>query len=186
MSILREGRMATYIGEGENFGAEAEVLSLAPNSAWVRYVTGARTGELELVDDLDLTPLESRSRYAAATEVKSPPVPVLPQPVMAPVTASRDELDDSLDVGLPMRVGAAAVQQTQGTLGVLTMLAHRGDLHRLSTVVDDALIMVANRIRNDSGVCQITSQLDEDDAENLVQMASLALLHSVFGDKNGR
>lgn len=185
MSHLREGRLATFIGEGEDFGAEAEVLSTGASSAWVRFVTGARTGEIDLVDDLDLIPVETRSRYASAPA----PLPVVPQPVlapMAPVTASRDELDDSLDVGLPMRVGAAAVQQTQGTLGVLTMLAHRGDLHRLSSVVDEALIMVANRIRNDSGICQVTAQLDEDDAENLVQMASLALLNSVFGDKNAR
>jgi hypothetical protein len=180
MSILREGRLATYIGEGDDFGAQVEVLSLENRAAWGRFVTGARTGEIELIEDLDLTPAEPRSRYA-----RLDPVVVPVSPVSAPVVviAARDDLDDSLDVGLPLRVGVAQVQHTQGTLGVLTMLATRGDLQRLSTVVDEAFMVVANRIRQDPNVRTVIAQLDDEDAENLVQMASLTLLHSAFGEQ---
>lgn len=173
MSILREGRLATFVGEGPDFGTQAEVISLEHQAAWVRFVTGARTGEIDLIEDADLVPAEPRSRYASAS---------VPVAVPQTVVAARDDLDDSLDVGLPIRVGVAQVQATQGTLGLLTMLATRGDLHRLSTAVDEAFVVVANRIRQDPHLRQILAELDDDDAEKLVQMASLTLLHSAFGE----
>jgi hypothetical protein len=164
---LVEGQLASYVGDGHtgiSLGAQGEVLAFAGHGAHVTLVPR---------DDLAALSSGNRARqqYVAS------------QVVMGGLA---DELDDSLDVGAPPLSTVASVQQSEGTVGVLNMLAAQGYLQRsLSTLNEEVMSVVAHRIRQDPGVREVTAQLDDDDAEDLVQLASLNFLQNSFGVLHG-
>lgn len=170
MTGLREGHLASYVGDGHGgipLGAQGEVLSLAGSGTYVKWVTGSRLGAVDLVDNYDLVPVPPR-RQATAMAL-----------------APSDDLDDSLEVGFAPTTAAVQVQEDEGTPGLLTMLASQGRLRGLANIADEVLSVVAHRVRQDAAVREVTSQLDPDQAEDLVRLTSLSLLQNSFGAAHG-
>lgn len=165
MTGLREGHLASYIGNAPAvpLGSQGEVLSLTGTGAFVKWVTGSRTGGVDLIDAMDLVEVPSRRRHEA---MALPP---------------SDDLDDSLEVGFLPTTAAVQVQEDRGTPGLLTMLASEGRLRGLGNVAEEVLSVVAHRVRQDANVREVTSQLDADEAEDLIQLTALSLLQNAFG-----
>jgi hypothetical protein len=163
---LREGHLASYVGDGHDgipLGAQGEVLSLAGSGAYVKWVTGSRLGAVDLVHNEDLVAVPPRRQ---ATAMALPP---------------SDDLDDSLDVGFMPTTAALQTQEDEGAPGLLTMMASQGRLRGLGNIADEVLSVVAHRVRQDESVREVTSQLDGDQAEDLVQLTALSLLQNAFG-----
>lgn len=153
-----DGAHVSCIAQGEDFGQHGQLLTTMGRAGHVKWATGPKTGRVTMVETDDLIPHRS-SRIAA-----------------------RDELDDSLDVGTIAVTGVREVQDTEGTVGVLNMLASTGRLDGLTEIAQDALDTVIARMRQHPGMREVCAQLDEDEGEELVQLTSQALLRDVFGD----
>lgn len=155
---LPDGSPVAYIGAGEDFGNHGHLLTSLGHGAHVKWASGPKRGRVTLVDTDDLVP----GRHKAAVE--------------------RSELDDSLEVGLPLHAtGMRAVQDTEGTVGVLNLLATSGHLGDLQDVADDALATVVARLRQHDGLRAAVAQLDDEEGEELVQLTAQTLLRDAFG-----
>lgn len=166
MSGLREGHLASYVGDGHDgipLGAQGEVLSRAGSGAYVKWVTGSRQGVIDLVDTEDLVGVPQRRQRTA---VALPP---------------SDDLDDSLEVGFMPTTAAVQTQEEQGAPGLLSMMASQGRLRGLTNMAEEVLSVVAHRVRQDANVREVTAQLDPDQAEDLIQLTALSLLQNAFG-----
>lgn len=156
--LPRDGDAISYIGEGELFGAQGQLLLTAGRGGHVKWATGPRVGQVDLVDRDDLVS-SGRARTAVV----------------------RDELDDSLEVGSITTTGIRHVQDEEGTVGVLNFMASSGHLSGFAGIAEEALGVVAHLVRQDPGMREVVAQLDDDEGEALVQLAATALLRDAFG-----
>lgn len=162
-----EGSDVSYVGPGELFGSQGLFLASANAYAGhVKWATGPRAGRIELVDGEDLVTVHKG------------------QMVVHGGGRFRDDLEDSLEVGLPV-LAARHIQDAEGTMGLLSRMASQGHLSGFAGVAEEALAHVAHRVRQDPGIREITAQLDEDEAEALVQLAAHSLIQQAFGDDDG-
>lgn len=95
----------------------------------------------------------------------------------------RDELDDSLDVGPIHATGVRGTYDTEGSPGVLNALSSSGALVAFPSIAEDALAFVAQRIRQETVFRQAATELDDDETEDLVRLASAVLLRDAFGSE---
>lgn len=153
--MIKDGQRVVYVGYVDDslLGAEGRVLTCSDTSAHVKWASGAIS--LHALDELD--------------------------PV-APGVTVESSLDESLDVGGIAVLAAREVYEEAGPAGVLNQMAEMGHLAAFAEIAEEALALVANRIRNDSSFRQVTSQLDEEDGEHLVRLASAVLIRDAFGD----
>lgn len=158
--LPREGDAVSYIGEGVLFGAHGKLLATAgAHAGHVEWSTGSQAGQVTLVDTDDLV-ASRRSK---------------------PVVAARDELDDSLEVGGLSVTAVRQVQDEEGPVGVLNFMASNGHLSGFAHIGEQALGFVTGLVRQDSGVREVTAQLDDDEAEGLIHLAASVLLRDAFG-----
>lgn len=157
---MHEGQRVTYIGpEAEGGllpGETGKLLMMASsNSAHVQMGNGAVY--LVMTDDL----VEARKQ------------------------AVRDPLDDSLEVGSISVFAARQVYDIEGAEGVVNQMADYGHLASFSEIAEEAISMVASRIRQDVSFREVLSSLDEEEGEAVLRVASAALIRDAFGDHEG-
>lgn len=154
--MLRDGQRVVYMGYVDDslLGVEGKILSCSDTSAHVKWASGRIS--LHATDELD--------------------------PV-APGVTVESALDDSLDVGDGIGVLAAReVYEEHGPAGVLNQMAETGRLASFVEVAEEALALVANRIRLDPSFTQVIAQLGEEDGEQIVRLASAVLIRDAFGE----
>lgn len=155
---MDEGQRVSYIGDGSDGRTLGDVGRLLAKAGSIGHVQwGDRTVTPHLLDDL--------------------------APSGARVAQVRDGLEDSLDVGPVAHTGMRAVWEAEGSAGVLNQLSVTGALTSFAEIAEEVRTLVASRIRQDPGVRAVTAQLDDDEGEELVALASLVLLRDAVADE---
>jgi hypothetical protein len=157
---LPEGARVSYVGYGTRDGLALEdsgkVLLSSATASHVLMATGQRSGDICLVanDDLVVT-------RAAST--------------------SASELDDSLSEGSLVTTAARDTFDRYGSVGLINALNAEGVLSCFDGIAEEALGLVAARIRHDPAIRCVLAELDDEDAEEVVQHATATLLRDAFG-----
>lgn len=160
---LHDGQQVTYIGPGATVGHAAlhmgergKVLGAGPTASHVLFTTGAVAQQILLVDNFDLAPLGK--------------------------VATTDGLDDCLEVSDGLSASAARQAfDLGGEVGLLNQMAEDGYLATFAAIAEDAYEFIAGRVRQDPAFRAVTAQLDEDEGDALVRLASHVLLRDAFG-----
>lgn len=97
------------------------------------------------------------------------------------LTAVASLVEDSLEVGSMQTFAARQVFETQGEAGVLNAMARLGHLTGFPTIAEEAFGLISSRIRMDPSFRQVTAQLDDEEGEALVRLASVCLIRDAFG-----
>lgn len=155
-SFLPEGSRVSYIGDGSDglaLGARGELLSRTAGAGHVKWDDGKIT----------LTELESLASVSRR------------------VSAPRDDLADSLDVGPIQAVGLRSVYDTEGGPGALSVMASNGALGGFPAIAEETMTFVAQRIRQDGCFREALAGLDDEESDELVSLAVSVLLRDAFG-----
>lgn len=151
-----EGQEVTWTGpaiEGHLPGDRGQLLSFAGrNVAHIQWSTGAFTGDVEIVDIVDL---------------------------QAGRVAVRGLVDDSLEVPLTL-FAVRDVFDAEGEAGVLNAMASMGHLGTLAGIANEALGIVETRIRHDSSFREVLAHLDDHEAEALINLTATCLIRDAF------
>lgn len=157
-----EGQAVSYVGDGQHgltLGAHGRLLAFASNRAGhVQWLDGPLRGQVT-VHELGTEVLPANKKFAAV----------------------HDGLEDSLEVGPIQHTSARSVYDLEGSAGVLSMLASSGHTANFEQIADDANAFVQSRIRQEASVREVLAQLDEDEASELVALATRVLLRDAFG-----
>lgn len=156
MNII-EGSLVSYVGpleDGLNIGDRGKVLSDDGRAAHVLWQTGALKGKVTLIDHMDIVAAQSRIH---------------------------SELDDSLDEGTLVTVAVRETYNYGGVEGLLDALETEGHLAVFQPIVDEAIQMVASRLRQDVAFREIIAQLEPDEGDEFLERATYALLRDAFG-----
>jgi hypothetical protein len=162
---LHDGQQVTYIGPSMavgadhtalNIGDRGKVLGSGENASHVLFTTGAVEQQILLVDNYDLAPLGK--------------------------VANSDGLDDCLEITDTLTASAARqVFDIGGEIGVLNQMAEEGNLAAFGQIAEDAYEFIATKVRQDPAFRAVTAQLDDDEGEALIRLASHVLLRDAFG-----
>lgn len=167
---LREGSHVSCVGDGRNgraLGERGQILAITGRSAHVKWADRSIT--LEDLDDLALL----RSGFGAARAT-------------AAVVEPDDDLADSLDVGPIQAAGMRGVYEAEGGFGVLSALASTGQLSGFASIAEETRLFAEARVRQDPDLARVAAQLDPEEADELVSLATASLLRDVFGTVDGR
>jgi len=115
---------------------------MSGHAAHVQWRTGALTGQVTLHDTDDNT-LQLLTRQGSV----------------------EDALDDSLDVAGLGTFTARQIYDENGPSGLLNAMADSGRLAVFQDIAEDALALVAERIRTSSTFTALAAHLDDDEAE---------------------
>jgi len=157
--MLYDGCPVEYTGmKGEPLvpGDQGSILVTSGHCAHVQWKTGALAGQVSLVDTLDLTPLGSRQG------------------------AVEESLNDSLEVSGLGTFTARQIYDEGGSQALLNAMAEAGKLASFQEIAEEALALVAGRIRTSASFMALASHLEEDEAEEMVRLASAALIRDAF------
>lgn len=160
MSKPRDGEKVSYVGdptkEGLRIGDEGQALSVTEACSHVMWATGARTGQVDLVDNEDLV---SRGGGRVAGSV----------------------FDDSVSHAGLVTVAVRETYDTDGGVGLLNALNEAGHLASLEAVADEALAFVCAQVRSDPAFSSVLGQLDESEAADFVSLTATSVLRDAFG-----
>jgi hypothetical protein len=157
--MIQDGCRVAYTGLGDQslaFDDQGSVLAVSGSAAHIQWKTGALAGTVTLVDSRDLTTLGGR-----------------PQAVEA-------ALDDSLEISGLGTFTARQIYDEGGSEALLNAMVDSGHLSVFGSIAEEALVLVAGRIRESFDFRAATSQLDENERDELVRMASAALIRDAF------
>jgi hypothetical protein len=158
--MMHDGQPVAYSGATGPLqpGDEGHVLAVESTYAHVLWRTGTLAGQATMhpLDKDELTPLATRGHIEAS-------------------------LDDSLEVGSLIVTSARDAYDQGGPEGVLDQMAYTGQLSALMDVAEEGYALVASRVRTSAHLRTIAAQLDEAEAEALVQVTSAALLRELLG-----
>jgi len=159
--MLREGQSVSWVGAvhpgGLAVGDVGAVISSSGDSGHVLWGTGARLGQIDLVEEME----------------------VVPAPVTHHNGKVASSLRDSLGVD-SMRIAAREVFEEDGPAGLLSAMHDRGDLSGFPTIAEEAVEYVAARLREDPDFSRALAALDDSEADTLVTLASTVLLRDAF------
>lgn len=160
VSNPQEGQRVSYVGEvgdGLNIGDKGKVLSVDDGASHVLWTTGSRQGEVIFHTNLDLVvePNQTEANMMAS-EFYTPLVSV----------AVRDTYD------------------RQGPVGLLNALNDEGHLAVFMPIAEEAIQMVASRIRQEPSFREVLAELGEDDGAEFVAFSTLQLLRDAFGEED--
>ncbi len=151
------GSSVSYEGDdtaGPEAGARGRVLSHTSVYAHVLWTEGRLGGQVTLHDVGDL---RADLEYT--------------------ITAS---LDDSLEVGSLVSIASAqGSYEESGTDGLIAHLASGGHLGVYASLAQDARQMVADILRRDPLLMQVTAMMDPDEADGVYHLAAAALLQDL-------
>lgn len=166
---LREGSHVSYVGDGRNgraLGERGQILAITGRSGHVKWIDRSIT--LEELGNLALL----RSGFGAAR--------------VAVAIEPDDELADSLEVGPIQVAGMRGVYEAEGGEGVLSALASTGQLSGFTSIAEEARLFAEARVRQDPDLARVAAQLDPEEADELVSLATATLLRDAFGGVDGR
>ena len=154
---MNEGQRVTYVGpsaDGLNTGTVASLLAFeSTDSAHIQVSAGVTY----------LVPLEDLTTQHQASR-------------------TNDGLDDSLDVGGLSTFAVRQVFDLQGESGVVDTMAHLGHLAGFEQIAEEALTLVASRVRQDPSFREVLAHLDAEEGEAVLRLAVGCLIRDAFGD----
>ncbi len=157
--MIYDGSRVEYSGLGEGslvHGDQGAALVVSGTCAHVQWKTGALAGQVTPVHTDDLLPLGSRQG------------------------AVEDSLDDSLEVSGLGTFTARQIYDEGGSQGLLNAMADTGRLAAFQEIAEEALSLVASRIRTSPSFIALSAHLDEDEAEETIRLASAVLIRDAF------
>lgn len=158
--MIYDGCRVAFSGAGHGplaQGDQGTVLVTSGHCAHVQWKTGALAGQVSLVDTLDIEPLGSRQG------------------------AVEESLDDSLEVSGLGTVTARQIYDEGGSEALLNAMAESGKLSAFREIAEEALSLVAGRIRSSASFTALSSHLEEDETDEMVRLAAAALIRDAFG-----
>lgn len=97
------------------------------------------------------------------------------------VAIASAEEDVDLDATITT-LAAKDVYAKAGSVGILNILNKEGHLAFFEEVARDAISLISSSIRNDASFKSITEQLDFQEGENLIQLATNTLIRDAFNE----
>jgi hypothetical protein len=156
---LYDGQPVAYAGDDGyqdlSTGDQGKVLVADGRIAHVLWATGSRAGDVTISESAVLSTGPADMSVASA-------------------------LDDSLEVGGLVAFSSRQVYDERGASGLLSVMAEAGHLSGFLPIAEEALGIVAHRVRHDASVRAITADLDEYEAEVVVRKAAALLIHDAF------
>lgn len=155
--MIREGSTVVYTGlvldNTPALGDAGTVIALDPvsHTAHVMWSEGARA---YCTDPMYLHSLAAKGR-------------------------NDDGLDDSLEVG-QLSFSARKVFDSEGPEMLVSAMSEFGHLGSFATYAEEAVALVASRIRSDPEFRAVIAELDEDEAETVFRTASICLIRDAF------
>jgi hypothetical protein len=157
--VIHDGSRVEYTGTNDgplHHGDQGSVLAASGHAAHVQWRTGALAGQVQLHDTDDLRPLTPRQG------------------------AVEDALDDSLDVAGLGTFTARQIYDENGPSGLLNAMADAGKLAAFQDIAEDALALITERLRTSGAFTALAAHLDDDEADQMVRLASAALIRDAF------
>jgi hypothetical protein len=102
------------------------------------------------------------------------------QPLTPRQGTLEDALDDSLDIAGLGTFTARQLYDETGPTGLLNAMADAGHLAAFQDIAEDALALIAERLRTSSAFTTLAAHLDDDEAEQMVRLASATLIRDAF------
>jgi hypothetical protein len=160
-----EGQAVSYVGDGQqglSLGDHGRLLAFASKTAGhIHWLDGNLRGQVT-VHELGQEVLPASNKF----------------------TAAQDGLEDSLEVGPVQHTSARSVYDTEGSAGVLSMLASAGHMANFEEIADDVHAFAQQRIRQEASFREVLAQLDDYEQDELVVMASKLVLRDALGATN--
>lgn len=157
--MIYDGSRVEYTGPQADSlvpGDQGSVLVVSGHCAHVQWKTGSLAGKVSLVDTLDVKPLGTRQG------------------------AVEEALDDSLEVSGLGTVTARQIYDEGGSGALLNAMADAGKLAAFQEIAEEALNLIAGRIRMSASFTALASHLEEEEADEMVRLASAALIRDAF------
>lgn len=157
--MLYDGCRVGFTGVGAGplvQGDQGTVLVTSGHCAHVQWKTGSLAGQVSLVDTMDVEPLGSRQGSV------------------------EEALDDSLEVSGLGTVTARQIYDEGGSEALLNAMADAGKLATFREIAEEALTLVAGRIRTSASFLAMSSHLEEEEADEMVRLASATLIRDAF------
>ena len=161
--MIREGSSVTYVGfdthAGLTYGDAGRVLSYdyTTGTCHVLWSTGAKQHQALPV-------------YEDALTIQA---------------AAVDGLEDSLEVGSLGQFSARRTYDEGGPQRLVDEMAQWGHLATFEAYAEEALSLVAAKVRHDPAVLSLVAELDEDEAEQVFRTASACLIRDAFTTEDG-
>lgn len=156
--MIRESAKVTFTGadgEGPTLGDQGRVLSADGGVCHVLWSTGAVAHQVT-------------AHYESSL-------------ALAGRQVTDHGLEDSLEVGGLVTFSARNIFDTGGSPAVVNQMAEMGHLGSFRDIAEEAIALVAARVRQDPSVRAVTSALEDDEAEDVVRLASACLIRDSFG-----
>lgn len=170
--MIVEGSRVSYAGDDplQDVGSQGRVVSLSGTCAHVQWYSGPKTSMIELEDLNDLVEFRGSQSAAAQAQIEAQ-------------AFADNAFADTLDmVSLPS-MAVRAVYDDEGEDGLLVALSEAGRLAVLAEYAEEAVGLVATRIRQDPEFAAVLAQLDPDEANGMVfRVASLVLADRISGE----
>jgi hypothetical protein len=153
--VIHDGSKVAYVGpmrEGHDIGDEGTVLRGEASYSHVKWATGARSGDIEMVRNDHLVVNGSLANH--------------------PLTAN-------FESGIVAGINVQATLARRGPLGLLNALGKQGHLTAFPSIAEEALALVASRVRSDPSIAEVLGALEPEDADELVGVAVAVVLKDV-------
>lgn len=155
--MMREGSKVAYTGpeiDGHQVGDEGRVIAVDANVCNVIWTSGTLVHQI--------TPHYASSLVSATAALGS-------------------DIEDSLEVGGLVTFSVRSSYDAGGSLQVVAEMAEQGHLASFGDIAEEALSLVAARVRQDPSFRIVASDLDDEEAEDVVRQASASIIREAFG-----
>lgn len=155
--MIVEGSFVSYVGDevdGLAVGNRGKVLSSTTGASHVIWRDGARAGEVTFVKEGDL--VVSR-------------------------TAAQDE--SVFESGHLVSVAVRQTYDHGGKVALLNALNDEGHLATCAPFAEEAMQLVASRIRQDPSFSEVLARLDPDEGADFVAFTAACLLRDAFSEE---
>lgn len=157
---LRDGQRVAFAGipsdDGLGIGDTGKVLACQGDISHVMWNTGRKNGSVTVEDNDDLV------------------AQVSPRTV-------ESTLADSLDDGDLVAVAVRETYDEGGETALLSAMASAGHLASLTSYAEEALSVIALRIRTDPVFQPVLGELEPEEGDALVNLAAAVLMRDAFG-----
>lgn len=153
MTII-DGQQVAYAGDGDDGllpDDRGEVLSAGSTGSHVKWRTGAQAGRITLTANFDLVPMGgARISY------------------------------DDFESGSLVTFAVKETFEHRGAIGLLNALNDEGHLASLEALAEEALALVARKLRDDPSIREVLAHLDDDDGSEFVSFTATCLMRDAF------
>lgn len=154
--MMQDGVKVAFVGspgEPVAIGDQGLVISGGRTGSHVKWRTGGRKGQIDLVANDDL---------------------------VVGAALARDALADSFEVSLTADLGVRSVYAARGARGLVREMEAAGHLASFPSYADEAIRLIAERIRQDPSFREVLAELDPDDGDEVIEVAARALLRDLL------